>query len=197
MSTYAPETNPDLEHDPSITDHDAETTEAIDRAEIASEEYREAESNLHRLLTTSLQKVFKIGDVISLGKTMDDRKSNPGFLRRVTTISGNSRNTSLFRIASMPKVIATLPYLDDSVWQCLAVPISEKTGKDMSGNTAGSRQSATVVLQGKLILVTDNVSGPEAKILVSTRLKEFVSWCENPDEEVPSKMFLKIPERTK
>lgn len=197
MPTFAPETDPYLNHDPHITEHEEAAVDAVERAEAAAIEYRAAKEDIERVLTTSLQKVFKVGDVIYIGRLFSERKMNPCFLRAVAVTLGNSRNTPHFRIASMPVVTVNMGYLDMTKWRCEAVPISEKTGKDMSGNTHGCRGKNTVILEGDMFPYIDNrVTGPELKGVINTYVLQFVSWCENPADEIPSKNFVQLPNRT-
>lgn len=74
----------------------------------------------------------------------------PAHLVRVRTMRGNDRGTRVFRIVNVVAVEADPVHPDLSTWIADAVPISEKTGKDMlasSGHIAGRE---TVRLHGRV-----------------------------------------------
>jgi hypothetical protein len=80
-----------------------------------------------------------------------DARPLPEYLLNVHTMSGNDRGTKSFRIVKVTHVNAC-PYAPElSNWSATAVPISEKTGKDMSGATHGVASGATVTLHGDLV----------------------------------------------
>jgi hypothetical protein len=92
-----------------------------------------------------MRKLLAPGTVIKL-----DAHPRPEYLLNVRTMSGSDRGTKTFRIVNVTHVSA-YPYAPElSTWHATAVPISEKTGKDMSGATHGVSSSETVSIQGDL-----------------------------------------------
>lgn len=74
----------------------------------------------------------------------------PAHLSKVRTMRGNDRGTKLFRIVNVVAVEPDPRYPDLSTWIADAVPISEKTGKDMSGCSHGADSRETVRLHGSV-----------------------------------------------
>lgn len=79
-------------------------------------------------------------------------KGAPIWARNFTVNRGNSRGTNLFEVASPISVEVDPTHVEISIWSCEAIPISEKTGKPMSGSAHGSnaRSSTTVRIRGYL-----------------------------------------------
>jgi hypothetical protein len=116
------------------------TARITDRAAAAARE------ELSRVMLATMRKLLTPGTVIKL-----DTQPLPEHLLNVRTMSGSDRGTKSFRIVEVTHVSA-YPYAPElSNWHAEAVPISEKTGKDMSGATHGVSSRATVSLQGDLV----------------------------------------------
>lgn len=115
------------------------TARITDRAAAAARE------ELASVMLTAMRNLLAPGTVIKL-----DAHPLPEYLLNVRTMSGSDRGTKTFRIVEVTRVNAC-PYAPElSNWHATAVPISEKTGKDMSGATHGVSSSTTVSLQGDL-----------------------------------------------
>ena len=56
----------------------------------------------------------------------------------------------VFRIESAPSVEVNLRHPTHAMWTCRATPVSERTGKDMSGATHGCDSRSTVTLKGSI-----------------------------------------------
>lgn len=65
-------------------------------------------------------------------------------------MSGNARGTHTFRIVAVTNVQANAVHPHLSTWVCDAVPISERTGKDIDASTHSAISRSTVRLQGNL-----------------------------------------------
>ena len=116
------------------------TARITDRAAAAARE------ELARVLLQTMRTVLAPDTVIKL-----DTRPAAEHLLNVRTMSGSDRGTKTFRIVEVTHVSAC-PYAPQlSTWHATAVPISEKTGKDMSGATHGVASSTTVTLQGDLV----------------------------------------------
>lgn len=116
------------------------TARITDRAAAAARE------ELSRVMLATMRKLLAPGTVIKLGT-----QPLPEHLLNVRTMSGSDRGTKTFRIVEVTRVSAC-PYAPElSNWHADAVPISEKTGKDMSAATHGVSSGTTVTLQGDLV----------------------------------------------
>tara|TARA_B100001105_G_scaffold12875_1_gene9434 strand:+ start:4645 stop:5136 length:492 start_codon:yes stop_codon:yes gene_type:complete len=71
-------------------------------------------------------------------------------LHATRTIKGADRGTKVFRIESAPSVEVNPRHPAHATWTCRATPISERTGKDMSGATHGRDARITVTLKGAI-----------------------------------------------
>lgn len=104
-----------------------------------------AEKELSAYLRIAIARMLPPGTVIDL-----TQKPLPDHLRCVDTISGSSRGTRKFRIEKIIWASADPTNLSSSSWSCDATPISEKTGKDMSGRPGNSwGDSKTVRIKGQ------------------------------------------------
>ena len=118
--------------------------QAVDRAAAAARAADEADAALGLMMKRALEILLKPGKIIN----RRDRHC-PDWLVSARTTAGNDRGTHLFRIAGKLsiEVKGSMPCL--SAWRVDAVPISEKTGKDMlasAGNKGRTRE--TVRLSG-------------------------------------------------
>jgi len=114
----------------------------------AAEKQREADKARGALATVMLQTMrtrLPGGTIIKL-----NARPLPEYLLCVHTMSGNDRGTKTFRIEEITGVEVNVTTPELSTWRCTAVPISEKTGKDMSGASHGPDSRPTVRLQGNM-----------------------------------------------
>lgn len=115
-------------------------------ARITDRAAAEARAALSRVMLETMRNLLAPGTVIKL-----DVKPLPEYLLNVRTMSGHDRGTKTFRIVHVSHVDAS-PYAPElSKWHATAVPISEKTGRDMSGATHGVSSSDTIELQGDVV----------------------------------------------
>lgn len=63
----------------------------------------------------------------------------PMHLRCVEVLVGNKRGTHIFRIEAIHRVVVNPRYPERSRWVAKATPISETTGKDMSGRAGNTK----------------------------------------------------------
>lgn len=108
-----------------------------------------ARSELAELMLEAMRKLLPSGQVIDLSPE-GGAKALPAYLLRVNTVSGNDRGTKRFRIEEVLSVEPDARSPDLSRWNATAVPISEKTGKDMGAGTGRSAGRATVCLRGSM-----------------------------------------------
>ncbi|MBU9200057.1 hypothetical protein KTD31_01395 [Burkholderia multivorans] len=97
------------------------------------------------VLLNAMRRLLPAGTILKL-----DQRPIPEYLIRVRTMSGNDRGTRVFRVEQVVRVEADPSHPELSTWICDAVPISEKTGKDMSAATHGANSRTTVRLHGDI-----------------------------------------------
>jgi hypothetical protein len=124
---------------------------AVRDVEAAHAALREARERLQILLTEAVSAFIYPGLLVDLR----NYRQLPECFVNVRTTRGADRGTKVFRIESSPSVEVNTSHIDLSVWRCDATPISEKTGKDMSGASHGADSRQTVRLQAHLIHVHD------------------------------------------
>jgi hypothetical protein len=111
------------------------------------------------------------------GRVVDLRQFRqlPSCFLNVKTSSGNDRGTRIFRFEANPRVEVNMHDPAMSVWRCEATPISEKTGRDMSGHSHGADSRETVTLYSYLVrdLTFDNLEGEAYKIALTESLVAF------------------------
>lgn len=117
----------------------------FDTARVADRAAATAREALAQAMLQAMRNLLPAGTVIKLGT-----RPLPEYLLGVRTMSGHDRGTKTFRIVSVTHVVAC-PYAPElSTWSAEAVPVSEKTGKDMSAATHGVGSGATVTLHGNM-----------------------------------------------
>jgi hypothetical protein len=134
----------------------------------ATDKRRAADSARDVMAATMLramQKLVPPGTLLELNK-----RPLPEHLVRVKTMSGNDRGTRTFRVVAVVRVDADPVFPDLSKWVCDAIPVSEKTGKEMSGSTHSSTR-ATVRLHGEFGYMRDE----ESEDGVAARLASIVA----------------------
>jgi hypothetical protein len=125
------------------------TTEDIKAIFLAAEAKRReadaARDALSAVMLQAMRKLLPAGTILKL-----DQRPLPEYLVRVRTMSGNDRGTRTFRVVNVVTVTADATAPELSTWIVEAVPISEKTGKDMSGATHGANSRGNVRLHGDI-----------------------------------------------
>lgn len=152
--------------------------ELITRAEAAHQQAGDLKREVERMLQEALAAYLKPGVFIDLNRL----KGMPEHLRSVKTMAGNDRGTRLFLIESEPRVEVSMGYIELAKWRCKATPISEKTGKPMSGASHGANSVALggqVELLGHLFsrhLEPDDGASPEQeRQIITKRIERFVN----------------------
>ncbi|KVP39763.1 hypothetical protein [Burkholderia ubonensis] len=121
--------------------------DALAYFETARKDHEAADASRRKLgevLLHTMRALMPTGTLLEL-----NRRPLPEHLLRVRTMSGNDRGTRTFRVEKMVAVDVDALRPELSTWICEAVPVSEKTGKDMSASTH-SRSSNTVRLHGDI-----------------------------------------------
>jgi hypothetical protein len=96
-------------------------------------------------MLSAMKAVLSSGTVINLRQ-----RPIPEYLLCVRTLKGNDRGTRTFRILEVTQVQVNASNPELSRWEATAIPISEKTGKDMSGTTASSNVGSSVTIYGDM-----------------------------------------------
>jgi hypothetical protein len=122
----------------------------IKDAQAAHDLARTKRSAVEESLLEALRQIIPSGMIINtraLGQ-------QPDCVLTLKTVTGNDRGTSIFRVERICSVEVNLTHLSLSKWVCEAIPISEKTGKDMSASSGNSRHGTrnNVRLQGYVLL---------------------------------------------
>ncbi|KVP75282.1 hypothetical protein WJ96_05865 [Burkholderia ubonensis] len=97
---------------------------------------------LGKVLLRTMRALMPPGTLLEL-----NRRPVAEHLLRVRTMSGNDRKTRTFRVVQVVSIDVDALRPELSTWVCEAVPVSEKTGKDMSAATHASSRD-TVRLHG-------------------------------------------------
>ena len=119
---------------------EAEIATIFDQAKTAQEQAKDLKEALADKMQAWISKKLPIGTVIDL--RLDKGKPKPEYLHNVHVVSGNGRNTKLFRIEKIRYVEPNVLHPDLSHWYAHATPISMTTGKDMSSAAGNSRHAA-------------------------------------------------------
>lgn len=119
---------------------------AAEEADVAA---RATTAELCGALAAVAGQLLPVGTVIDLRV----RRGLPEYLHSVKTTSGNDRGTFVFQVAAAPRVDIKIPHFELASWSCEAFPISEKTGKPMSGATHGANSRSTVMIRGHFLNV--------------------------------------------
>lgn len=131
----------------------------------AAEKQREADrarDALGAVMLRAMRLRLPSGTIVKL-----NARPLPEYLLCVRTVSGNDRGTKTFRIEEVTGVDVNAASPELSTWRCTAVPISEKTGKDMSGASHGPDSRSTVRLQGDMgCMLPDDAGEATANRLV-------------------------------
>jgi hypothetical protein len=105
---------------------------AVKEAERAADMSAKAE----KALATALREVVEL--LMPEGTVVDLRaRPSPEWLRNFKTMKGNDRGTHVFRLVGRPRIEVNTTHITMSRWWRDAVPLSETTGKEMSGRTHG------------------------------------------------------------
>ena len=111
---------------------DEELKELVQLAQVTKLIYDAKVEAVRGKLMSILKEYMPEGEIINLNPNKDTPR--PEFLCNVTIMRGNSRGTKLFKIVKITSVEPNLTHISLSRWNAEAIPISEKTGKLMSGN---------------------------------------------------------------
>jgi hypothetical protein len=117
------------------------------------------------------------------------------WLHRMKTMRGNDRGTNTFEIAGKPVVHVNMSNPELSTWSVEAIPISEKTGRPMSGATHGSKARHNAVsLSGDMSIDLHTEDGKEiqdffTRLIVAAQEKA----PKSPSEEGPSSPVPSVP----
>lgn len=141
----------------------------FDAAYTAHLEAKRTRDALALALTHVFRKLLPEGTVIDLRRGRDDPP--PDYMARVRTLAGNDRGTLVFRIVKVLYVDVDARTPELSTWVADAVPISEKTGKDMKATAGGRASRTTVRLHGN---VTISHGPDEAPALQRERLFAYI-----------------------
>jgi hypothetical protein len=133
----------------------------FDDAEAKHDAAAQARDALAAIMLAAINKLVPPGTVLDL---RFGRSKPPGHLARVSTMSGNDRGTKVFRVVKVLSVDAKPGSPELSTWTCEAVPISEKTGKDMLASTGHYSGKQTVRLSGSMSVEWGSDEAPQAAV---------------------------------
>lgn len=122
-----------------------EIQEIFSAAHDAATEAAKTREALAQLLLATMRKLLPTGKVVNLLE-----RPIPEYLASVRVMAGKSHGTHTFRIMAVTHVAANALQPELSTWTCNAVPISEKTGKDMSAATTSEPDRGVVRLHGEI-----------------------------------------------
>lgn len=167
-----------LYEEPAISPLEESVLQSIEAAQAAKERLEAAKESLKTNLETVIRALLKPGTIIKRHK-----RGNPAWLTHVQVLRGNDHGTNTFRIASEPEVEPNINIPDISTWVCEAIPISEKTGKDMAGAVHGHNSLIqTVRLEG--YMANEGLNDPEEnRALLKVVAAASVSISEDSDTE--------------
>lgn len=145
---------------------------AIALAEATHQAASAARREMERLLEEALRAYIYPGRVVDLREF----RSLPECFVNVKTTRGNDRGTKVFRFTGFARVEANATHPSLSSWTADAVPVSEKTGADMSGVSHGANSRSTVALRAYLVCERMNeLTGDAAHQAENAHLLEFVA----------------------
>jgi len=125
--------------------NNAEAQQIFQAALVKREEADAARAALADVMLRAMRALLPAGTLLEL-----NRRPVPEYLVRVQTMSGNDRGTRTFRVVQVVNVDVDPLRPELSKWICDAVPVSERTGKDMSAATHGASSRSTVRLHGDI-----------------------------------------------
>lgn len=120
-----------------------EIKELHDATLVISKQFDAANNKLSEKMLAWISGKLPDGTVIDLRhpKRRENKEPKPSYLMNVQVHSGTSRGTQIFRIESVCRVELNVNHPALSAWFASATPISEVTGKDMSGAAGNSKYS--------------------------------------------------------
>ena len=134
-----------------------------------------ARQDMELLLERSLCAYIYPGLVIDLR----EYRTLPECFINVKTMRGNDRGTKVFRFESFASVDANTTHPSLSHWIANAVPISEKTGADMSAKSHGAGSRDTVGLRAQIVCERmSDLTGDAAHQAEHEHLLAFVATAE-------------------
>lgn len=137
------------------------TLQLLQAAQFAQREADRLTESLVAAIKSELAQALRPGAQISLRR----ERGMPMFLQDVKTIRGADRGTQLFRLAGHVTIDMMPNRLSEAKWEASAVPISEKTGKDMSGRSHGANSRDVVRLRGSIFPLFMEAHPDDARLL--------------------------------
>lgn len=117
----------------------------IDDAKRKTREAIAARDSARSAIFQSVKRLMPPGTVIDLRNV----RNLPEHLRLVKTVAGRDHGTRIFRIERITTIGLDSLHPELATWEADAIPISEKTGKDMDGSVA-RRNGKAVRLCGSI-----------------------------------------------
>ena len=120
--------------------------ELIHQADAKKREADEAIAQVTRYMHAAVERLLPAETVIDL------REQQTEHLMRVKTMAGKDHGTRIFRIVRVTGVQFSPAHPELARWEANAIPVSEKTGKDLDGSVAHavSNRGKAVRLVGDL-----------------------------------------------
>ena len=104
----------------------------------AHKEYSEKKASLEQAMLDWLKSRVTPGMVVDLSYENHRAGNVPKYMSDMRVVRGNTRKSKKFKIESVLGVDLDMRYFNLASWTCLAAPISDVTGKVMSGRVAKS-----------------------------------------------------------
>lgn len=117
-------------------------------AKAKHEAAQSAKRAMESLVLNAFQQLMPTDFILDLRFSKDNPPA--AHLGRVRTMRGNDRGTEIFRVVKVVAVDADPMNPSLSTWIADAVPVSEKTGKDMKASSGHVSGQATVRLHGNV-----------------------------------------------
>ena len=146
-------------------------------AQRKEQEARSARDAAEAAIKAALDRLLPPGAVIDLRV----RRGLPEYLMRVKTIGGKDHGTRIFRIEKIARILFDAMRPELAQWEANAIPISEKTGKDMDG-----RVSHALNNRGNVVRICGHISveqGPDEH--PDAQMARMLAMLENVDANQP------------
>lgn len=131
------------------TPHSIELQRLYDAAMQANAVADTTKAALMAMVRQAMVTLLPVGAVFDLRE-----RKQPAWLFNVRTQRGNDRGTRIFRITAPPRIELDVAFIELARWTCSAVPISEVTGKDMSGKAHGADGAGGVWISAQVCEVS-------------------------------------------
>lgn len=165
--------------EPAVSNLEDEVLGTIETAQTEWERLNAARTAMQIAMTKAIRLLLKPGQVIDLRQM----KGLPEFLWSTRTVRGADRGTKLFRIESEPAIQVDVIHPNLSRWTCEATPISEKTGKDMSGRASSSHVTRDTVRLGGYFGATDRSTNESGTDLAMRTVRAAAEAAANEDQK--------------